>query len=163
MGFPVSGCAGVWVCWYLRVVFLLTLVCLCLPAGLGCLPACPLRCLPALLAWVPAGLACLVLAGLVAWVPARHALNVSTTRGTVPLTLVTARHDWNPVAAAWPLFSIESSPSGRISNGRRPNKRKVESVSVWRRSDWNFALEVCVIGRSMNIRSAWAGLGLHLK
>ena len=23
--------------------------------------------------------------------------------------------------------------------------------------------EVCVIGRSMNIRSAWAGLGLHLK
>ena len=44
-----------------------------------------------------------------------------------------------------------------------PDKRKVESVSVWRRSDWNSAGEVCVIGSSMNIRSAWAGLGLHLK
>ena len=130
MGFPVSGCAGVWVCWYLRVVFLLTLVCLCLPAclgclpasvacrprvpaGLGCLPACPPRCLPALLAWVPAGLACMVPAGLaclsagrpcllacrpalLACLGARPPLNVSTTRGTVPLAMVTAPHDRIP-------------------------------------------------------------------
>ena len=34
---------------------------------------------------------------------------------------------------------------------------------MWRRSDWNSAGDVCVIGRSMNIRSAWVGLGLHLK
>ena len=29
--------------------------------------------------------------------------------------------------------------------------------------EWNSVGQVCVIGRSMNIRSAWAGLELHLK
>ena len=128
-----SRCAGVWVWWCLGVLFLFTLVCLCLPAclpaRLGCLPA-GLGCLPAGLDCRPAGLACLgagwpCLLGckpaLLAWVPARLAcmnLNVSITRGTVPLTLVTERHDRIP---SQPYdFGIKSSPNGRISNGRRP-------------------------------------------
>ena len=61
------------------------------------------------------------------------------------------------------FFSIESSPKWEDLEWPAPDKRKVESVSVWRRPDWNSAGEVCVIGRSVNIRSAWAGLGLHLK
>ena len=51
----------------------------CVPAGLGCRHA--------LLAWVSARLACLGV---------RPPLNVSTTRGTVPLTMATAQHDRIP-------------------------------------------------------------------
>ena len=51
-------------------------------------------------------------------------LTVSTTRGTVPLTLVTARHDRIPFAAVWPLFGMESSPSGRIPHGGRPTSSR---------------------------------------
>ena len=102
-------------------------------ASLGCLPAsgeCLLasgECLPASGACLPCLRGCRP--ALLAWVRARHAgarppLNVSTTRGTVPLTMVTAQDDWNPVAAVWPLFIIESSPSGRISNGRRPTSAR---------------------------------------
>ena len=113
-GDPVCGRMGVWVsgclffCSYLFASA-------CLPACLGCLPA-----LGGVLSWVPAGLgylpalgarlpvgclpACIVCRpAFLAWVPARFAclgaratLNFSTTRGTVPLTLVTAQHDRIP-------------------------------------------------------------------
>ena len=67
----------------------------CLPAFCACLPWVPagVWCLPALgacLPWVPAGLGCLP-AGL-----GCRPLNVSTTSGTVPLTMVTAQHDRIP-------------------------------------------------------------------
>ena len=53
MGFRVSACAGVWVCWCLGVFFSVH-TCLLL---LACLPAC--RALGACRPWVPAGLGCL--------------------------------------------------------------------------------------------------------
>ena len=72
--------------------------------------------------------------------------------GTIPLTLVTLQHD-----------RIPSQPYGHFLVGKftkwedlewpAHNMRKVESI----------AGEVCVIGSSMDIRSAWAGLGPHLE
>ena len=106
MGMLGTRCAGVWVCWCLGVFFFSVHTCLSLSACLGCLPACLvclpacLECRPALLAWVPAGLACL---------GARPRLNVSTTRGTVPLTMVTAQHD-----------RIPSQPYGRFLESKAP-------------------------------------------
>ena len=52
-------------------------------------------------------------------------LNVSTTRGTIPLTMVAAQHD--------------RIPSLPYNHWLAPDKREVEWVSVWRRSDWNSA------------------------
>ena len=91
------------------------------PAGLGCwlasgacLPAC-LGCRPAFLAWVLAGLACL---------GARPPLNVSSTRGTAPLTTDTARQDRIPsqtfdfLVSQAPQVGGSRMASGRQSQGR---------------------------------------------
>ena len=51
-------------------------------------------------------------------------LTVSTTRGTVPLTLVTARHDRILSHPYGQFFDMETSPSGRISNGGRPTSAR---------------------------------------
>ena len=123
------------------------------PAGLGCLlaflpalGAClGLGCLPALgacLPWVPASLAC---SG------ARPPLDVCTTRGTVPLTAVTAQFDRIPSV----FFELFWFRSGRISSGWRSQSQGRAGVRIGLQPG-----EISWLVHEHQV--AWAGLGLHL-
>ena len=131
-GVRAYGCVGVWVSFFCSCLF--ASACLGVPA---CLPALG-PCLP----WVPARLGCLP-----ACPPALGAPTVSTTRGTVPFTLVTAQHE-----------RIPSQPYGHFLVWKAPRQAQGRVAPI--------GLEFC--GRSLrhrqvHIRSAWAALGLHLK
>ena len=141
----------------------------CLPAlgaGMPCLPALGacLGCLPALLAWVPASLACLLgcRPALLACLGVRPPLNVSTTRGTVPLTMATAQHDRIP-SQPYGHFLVWQAP--QVGGSRMAGARQAQGRVGLRVAP--IGLELCGRSlrhrRSMNIRPAWAGLGLHLK
>ena len=137
--------------------------CLPLPACLPWVPAClpwvlaRLPWVPAYLPWVPAGLACLGAGRPCLLGCASECFNNTQYHLQWP-----QQHDRIPSQPKG-HFLISKLPEWEDVEWPAPDKRKVESVSVWRRPGWNSAEEACVIGRSMNIRSAWAGLGLQLK
>ena len=102
-------------------------------------------CLP----WVPAGLAC---SG------ARLPSDVCTTRGTVPLTMVTAQHDRIPSQTFQHFWTFEYCKLPKWEDLEWP------ALTIARSSgspDWNSAWRNQRHRLVYEHQVAWAGLGLH--